>query len=189
MSQCNQVVFNVPLGGIDTEAVTSATFFPSSQVRKINTGGTLSIPIIIVPERQVLRLSRISWRVFSAQAKQDLVILGIKIGSQNIIESGKINPKMPPTRIEETRTTATPGVPYDKITSITGRGFHDNFMPEDSSSFGLVFETELLEFSVKNQSDVYNHGIRVEAKGWLIPTVGRSKRDLLESVASFGRQK
>jgi hypothetical protein len=185
--ECDRVVFNVPLGGIDIEAVNSSTFFTSPQLREIGPGVTLSIPIIVVPERQILRLSYIAWRVFSAQAKQDLVLLGLKKGSEDIIQSGKINPSDPPKRIEEVRPTATTGIPYDKISSASARGFHDNFMPEDISTFSLIFETELLEFVVKNQSDAYSHGIKVEAKGWLMPTTGRSRHDLIESIASIGR--
>ncbi len=178
------VTFGVNLGGIDTEAITSKTFFPSPQLRKINASTTDTIPIIIVPERTILRVKHISWKVFSAQAKQDLTV-EIQIGSENIIESGKLDSIG--KRTQETRLTANTGIPYNSIASTTGIGFPDNFMPKNDSTYMLVFETELLSAIVKNQSDVYNHGILIEVHGWLLPTVGRSKSNIIKELAKFGR--
>jgi len=175
--------FSVQLGGFDIEPVEGTQLSFSPQLRNLLPSTTTTLTVFVVPRNYAFRLASAKIEHFSAQARQDLNV-SLYLGNVTVFSSGKAEPSAttpsaPVELISETRTSGTPGLPLDTISNVTGTGFHDNFTPTDTRSFGIAFENDTIKWQIKNQSDFYPHGIRLYVYGWYFQMKGRSKAEVL----------
>jgi hypothetical protein len=140
---------------------------------------TVSVPMIVVPYDNYLKIDRFYWEVFSQQAKQD-VIVQVKVGSRVIFRSGKINPLNRDSEfyVQEVRLINFNGAPlmthtYPNVLIPPGPGvpelqYVDHFAA-DIHEDATARETEVVAFELINQSRVFHHWIRVHIIGTVYP--------------------
>ena len=173
--------FSIDVGGITSEPYEAMSVNPSPQIRKVFKTTAIVIPMYVVPRGMLYKINKFWYDSFSAQAEQDLIIR-LRVGNQNSFNSGRIDPTTATvSQVTETRLSNILGAPLTILSLTGGTGVHDNFSP-DSRIFGLLAEGNAVEFTVQNQSNVYNHVIRVHLSGWAFPLRGRTKLEILEGV-------
>lgn len=179
LKQMSEPYLVAAVGGIDSEPGNAIALTISPQLRKILPATPLTITLFTISKDYIARIKRIRWEMFSAQAYQDLKIT-LWAGNQLILTSGKIGTSglavaPSPGKIVETRLGATAGLPLTSISTITGIGNPDNFLPTYEELFFIAQENTTINFVVENQSTVYQHGIFVNLSGWVFPYRGNEE--------------
>lgn len=159
-----------PPSGIEVDRVPLEI---SPQLRSIPPSSTVNI-VIAVPEkkRQVIITSK-DIVTFCEQADQDLLTY-FSVSNKVYYQSGLMKPTKTsfpfdkPLPTFETRVEATSGGPYNRVAINNDNAIPDNFEGQDKHIVILVPEKQVLFFAITNQSDVYEHSVMVDIKGYYI---------------------
>lgn len=148
--------------------------------------------MLIVPYENVFRLKRFSWKVFSAQAKQDLIVR-FKVSSRRVFQSGQTDFEATVTNNtqlyeEDTRTVSFNGAPLTSISNAGTDAYVDQFAPDTDFEVDCP-ENEKVIFEIENQSTLFDHWIRLHISGTLLPAKyfrGRKHNNLPNKLKERG---
>jgi hypothetical protein len=143
----------------------------SPQEKLIRAGEVKKFPILDIDRNQIFTIQSISIRPMTQQAEQDLVSwLSISKGGQEI-QTGELfsNTSPPfdiPIRKEQIRENATSGLAYNALSSSSGNGTVGNFRIDLDNLDIKISSKSILIFNFRNQSSVWDHGVRYYLQGY-----------------------
>lgn len=174
----------------DGDPVPSRNFSPQLVTCPVNS--TTEKIMLIVPYENVFRLKRFSWKVFSAQAKQDLIVR-FKVSSRRVFQTGQTDFEATVTNNtqlyeEAVRSVSVNGAPLTSISNAGTSAYVDQFAPDTDFEVDCP-ENEKVIFEIQNQSTLFIHHIRLHISGILIPAKyfrGRNHNNLPNKLKERG---
>lgn len=182
-----EVLYHIDLGNHNQEALDSDARGNSPQQRTVAAGTAIWIPIVVVKSNRIFVLKHADWRVFSAQAQQDLRVQLIASRSyvlySGIRGSATTKANTDPKIESVSRSDPTIGGELNSVSSTSGAGIADNFPPRRDRFTGIAYADQLLSWHITNQSDVYAHSIQVSHYGYDFPAKGQTKGNVFGDLA------